>query len=221
MDVFARIQDMINALIAMVMALTTTLPAGSPEYLAKFGGHCTTPRSSSVEARQNLIVNGSFEQDVDRDGIPDSWHKAGSIQANDAIACNRASNGSCSFHFDRQEGELTGYVRGLNQNIPVSGKADTKITLSGWSRAKEVRDAHPITPHLSYVAILTFYDKDGVALPTPDADEVIDFTEGTHDFEYVERTFTPGVDFYCFDIGLSFYERGEVWFDDIRLTLNP
>lgn len=218
---YAYIQDLIRSLIAMVMALTSTLPVNSPEYLAKFGGHCPTNITPASATTQNLVVNGSFELDTNQDGEPDDWQRGKELAITDRVTCQLSHSGSCSFHFTPQASDPNKYVRRIVQNIPVSGSADTNITLSGWSRAHNVTDVFPRDLTLLYDIQLVFYDEYGVALPTPNSDEEIMFTEGTYDFTKVERTFTPGVNFHCLDIGITFYESGEAWFDDIQLTLTP
>lgn len=215
----AYIQGLIRALIAMVMSMTTTLPINSPEYLAKFGGHCLTPSAPYTSVTQNYVLNGSFEYDADYDGTPDYWILEDSVTPNDRVTCEVGHSGSCSFHFPPHASDPNKYVRRIKQNIPISGNADTEITLSGWSRAHNVTDVFPRDLTLLYDIQLVFYDEYGVALPTPNSDEDIMFTEGTYDFTKAERTFTSGVNFHCLDVGITFYESGEAWFDDIQLTL--
>lgn len=218
---FTYLQSLIQTLIAMVMALTTTLPVNSPAYLAKYGGHCLTPPSPLVTQTQKLLVNGSFENGTDANDVPNGWQKIGTIQHSDVVTCDQAHSGSCSFYFGHQQGEFTGYVRRITQNVAISGFANTNITLTGWSKAENVTQVYANRPWLLYAVDLVFYDNNGVALPTPNSNERIVFPGGIHDFTKVERTFTPGVDFHCFDIGVTFYEKGEAWFDDIGVTLSP
>src|SRR3990172_1275029 len=80
----------------------------------------------------NLVKNGSFENDSNGDGIPNSW--AGFLLApGDKRVCNQSAAGDCSFKFIGEEES-----KDLSQTIPVSGSAGDDFKFTVWTKGKEL-----------------------------------------------------------------------------------
>lgn len=218
---YEKVQALIQALIAMVLSLMTTLSPTSPEYVEKFGGNCAMPANYKASETNNSVINYSFEIDEDKDLIPDYWH-LDELQNGDILDCATSHTGLCSMYFSPFTGDWNSYVRRMEQTIPIKGTIGTKISLSGWSKAKQVAEAHESKyARLIYGVQLDFFDENGEYISTPNSDENIKFFPGDHDFQKAEYTFESQVDFSCLQVGFFFLEKGEVWFDDIQVTINP
>lgn len=218
---YEKVQALIQALIAMVLSLTSTLSPTSPEYIEKFGGNCTMPTNYITSETDNSVINYSFEIDDDKDQIPDYWH-VDRIQNGDSLDCATSYTGLCSMYFSPFTGDWNGYVRRMEQTIPIKGSVGTKISLSGWSKAKQVAEAHESKySRLIYGVQLDFFDGNGEIISTPNSDENITFLPGDHDFQKAEKSFESQVDFSCVQVGYFFLEKGEVWFDDIQVSFHP
>jgi hypothetical protein len=87
---------------------------------------------SALAASGNLVKNGSFEKDNDHDGIPNGWTGVNLTLA-DKRVCNQSKAGSCSF---KAVGDGTDKV--LIQDIAASGLANDQLTLSAWTKGKNI-----------------------------------------------------------------------------------
>ena len=87
---------------------------------------------SALGASTNLVKNGSFEKDSNGDGIPNDWNGVNMTLA-DKRVCNQSKAGSCSF---KAVGDGTDKV--LIQDIAASGLAGDQLTLSAWTKGKNI-----------------------------------------------------------------------------------
>jgi len=87
----------------------------------------------TAQPGMNLVANGSFEQDVDGDGLPDHWEALG-LTEGDGLTTAVAHDGDRSLHL---RGERDREKR-LTQRVEVSGEAGDVFVVSAMSRAEGV-----------------------------------------------------------------------------------
>ncbi len=149
----------------------------------------------------NLLPNGSFEQDTDRNGIPDGWED---VQTGKEGRClldrNVAHDGSASLRIVH-ESASSDWVRASVNNLPAH--PERLMFLGGWVRAtgpwrvilyQFLRD-----PKKNY---LTHEIASGAA----------------GDWKRVGRTVRTAPDVKTFKVSLITHGKGEAWFDDFVLT---
>jgi hypothetical protein len=78
----------------------------------------------------NLVRNGSFEDDLDNDGVPDGWQASG-LGTTDRLVRDYAHSGERSLFIVGEEG----VTKTISQQIPVSGEAGTRLRISAESRS--------------------------------------------------------------------------------------
>ncbi len=210
----------------MEMSLTSTLPVNSPEYLAKFGGHCPQVTENRVPVLGNYVINQSFESAPTDSGLPLEWLDGKyNVSPGDAVDCQTARTGKCSFYFGPENADPKKYVRRVVQVIPYRGTEGTRITFSGWSKARNVIDKYPPLAGPLYGIGLELFDDKGVSIVMPTEWDYrqysAEFSLGTHDFEFAESSFISPVNFTCAEVFYFFDEDGEVWMDDARVTFVP
>ena len=83
----------------------------------------------TVLSAYNLLDNSSFERDANADNYPDNWDR-GSLTMSDVKDTTEKHIGSYSYKITGQGG-VNKYIK---QRINFSGDANTKLTLSGWSK---------------------------------------------------------------------------------------
>ncbi|MBC7235029.1 MAG: DUF4012 domain-containing protein [Chloroflexi bacterium] len=81
----------------------------------------------------NLVVNGSFEEDADHDRIPDGWEPTG-LTSSDGLAGDVAYTGQRSFTFIGQREQ----DKRLKQRLEVSGRAGDVYRANALSKADGV-----------------------------------------------------------------------------------
>ncbi|MBS3902641.1 MAG: DNRLRE domain-containing protein [Dethiobacter sp.] len=189
------------------------LPAGTAFLGA---GFTTTPMTGTVYfddaqlekgtvlTNYNLVENSGMELDANSDTIPDQWTGT-SLTANDRIDTFRHV-GARSFKITG----ASGVNKSLRQTVKVSGNANTKLTLSGWSFAD-----NPNPSGGWYGLQMRVFYTDG----TSDWHSANDFTKEPHtDWEHIVAEVRPAKAFNAVEIHLYFYNQtGSAWFDDLRL----
>ncbi len=218
----AYITSLIQALIAMVMALVTTLPTNSPAYIAKFRNTCTSPSETQIQVGRNYVINPSFETNAGDPLTPTGWQRSSNLQPTDMSDCAKGEShaGSCSFHMGRYVVPPDEYVRSLTQVIPLSGKAGTKITVSGWAKAKKFVNVYPRL-NTGFGIGVEMFDTNGESYLEPNGEGYANFPFGVHGYEPAITTFIASQDFLCMKAHVFFLEDGEVWFDDVSVTAEP
>ncbi|NLG49038.1 MAG: DUF4012 domain-containing protein [Chloroflexi bacterium] len=115
----------------------------------------------------NLVVNPSFEEDADGDGLPDGWEAEG-LAASDGLVTDYAHAGARSLYLlGDPQGEKV-----IRQRIPVSGEAGTRYRISTMSRGENI-----LTNGGPYAMIVTLQPEQGPAERT-----VATFPALTHDW---------------------------------------
>jgi len=89
--------------------------------------------AGSALAGNNLVDNGSFENDGDGDGIPTKWDGWYAWEPNDKRVCNQSYAGSCSFRFVGD-----GIHQSLYQDIPISGVSGEQFNILVWTKGKDI-----------------------------------------------------------------------------------
>ncbi len=90
--------------------------------------------SESIPRPRELVNNGSFETDVDKDGIPDGWTWfRKTIGKNNGQVCDTAQTGKCSFTIKGGDGNKT-----LTQDINFAGNANTQLTFNAWLKTNNI-----------------------------------------------------------------------------------
>lgn len=99
----------------------------------------------------NLVHNPSFEDDTDRDGLPDEWEAVG-LADGDGLVIDLAHTGTASLRIAGNP-EVS---KAVVQRVAVSGEAGTAFRVSAMSQGKglELRGG-------SYALIVTFLHRDG------------------------------------------------------------
>lgn len=154
----------------------------------------------------NMLINFSFEYDLNNDGIPDYWRPYYKGFEIDSIASN-VQHGRKAIKVKNESLEESGgiyYVLRLNQTEPK------KFIISGWSKAENVSG----TKNNDYSIYVDCYYNDG----TPLYGQTAQFNTGTHNWEYSEKIIEPTkpikqMNIYC----LFRRHTGTVWFDNINL----
>lgn len=175
-------------------------------------------KSQQIATAQEIvqIINPSLEIDGDKNKTPDNWERS-NLQKTDIMVCNVAYTGSCSFFIGNRKG---GYIRRLYQRVPISGVRGTIIAISGWSMANNVIDSGPGSG--IFYSVGAFPKKsDGDWIWNSSGSLTATFNLGTHGFEKAETIFTIPEDFSYIEVQFAFGEKGNVWFDDIVLTVIP
>lgn len=88
--------------------------------------------AGSATAASNLVLNASFEQDSDSNGIPDSWG-GNHLTPADKRVCNQSYAGACSF---KMVGD--GTIKYFYQQIPVTGGAGDSYKFTFWIKGKAI-----------------------------------------------------------------------------------
>lgn len=213
----AYAQELIRALIGITFSIISSVIPDSTQYSQQLRGQCDKPLNTSLIASHNYVINPSLEADQNNDGTPDDWRQF-YLRKEDAINCSTSHTGTCSFYIGGYKG---GYARRLEQTIYLAGSIGTKITVSGWSKAQNVTRENKLFTRPGYGVGIDLFDANGEHFPILNAEEHAHFRVGTHDFEKTETKFYAPANFSCMEVGVFFYERGDVWFDDIEVTVEP
>ena len=161
---------------------------------------------STQAATANLVVNGSFEKDVNGNNIPDGWLPF-FLDPGDKRVCNQSKAGACSFRLAGDSG-----VKYIWQQIAQGGLASDDFNLSAWMKGKDIVNGGGV------------------------ARVMVEFihTAGGSNFNYVTLTasmpwtfFTQPVlptanyDAIVVTVRLDDITSGKVWFDKVKLVPAP
>jgi hypothetical protein len=151
---------------------------------------------------QNLLSNPGFEEISD--GIPRGWRPY-----RDGFKPDDRENhsGETSIRCKGRSGAL--------QTIELDQEEPRPIFISGWSKAESVSGS----PDSNYSLYVDIIYSDG----TPLWGQTVNFSTGTHDWEYRERFILPEKPIKRLSFHALFRGHdGTVWFDDLRLVeLSP
>lgn len=169
------------------------------------------PTPAVPQYNVELLKNNSFELDQDNNGIPDNWvsHFAPPDQ-HILRDCTVSFTGSCSF-------KLLGGYDIVKQYVPFQGKTGDKITISGWSKAQQVQFNSRKDQSITYWVQAWINYADG----TTEVLNVAKFTMGTHGFEKASNMIVAQKPYVGLTYFVRFSMKGEVWFDDVSLTIVP
>ncbi|MBS3989210.1 MAG: hypothetical protein KGZ44_04625 [Dethiobacter sp.] len=150
----------------------------------------------------NLIENSGMEHGNE---LPNQWTGT-NLTTNDRIDTARKHAGNRSF---RIVGD-TNVNKSLMQRVNITGDANTKLTLSGWSFAD-----NPNPSGGWYNLQMRIFYNDS----TTDWSSANNFsTQPQTDWQHLVAEFKPAKAFNAVEIYLYFFnQRGNAWFDDIRL----
>jgi hypothetical protein len=109
--------------------------------------------------------------------------------------------------------EKPGGRAGATQSLVLNQEKPQPLLISAWSKAEEVsgqRDA-------DYALYVDCYYQDGTAL----YGQTVQFSTGTHGWEYGEKVIEPAKPVKTVNVYLLFrgQHTGRVWFDDVRVAL--
>ncbi|MBI4065093.1 hypothetical protein HY409_01860 [Candidatus Gottesmanbacteria bacterium] len=105
-----------------------------------------TPTPTPV---QNLLRNGSFEIDNDKNSIPDFW-KRNNFTKNDRLTSEVANTGAYSMRFD-----LAKETKKLTQTVKGNWKAGNLMSISGFVRSQIV----PVSGIRQLIVVTKYADK--------------------------------------------------------------
>jgi hypothetical protein len=91
----------------------TSTPTSTPDGTSTPGA-TPTPTATDAPASAELVINGGFEIDADKDSIPDFWKGKGLV-AGDGVVCTDAYAGKCAL-------KLTGSQRSITQKLDSAGQ---------------------------------------------------------------------------------------------------
>ena len=154
----------------------------------------------------NVVPNWSFEYDLDKDNIPDSWHGYGGGFIYDTTGVN-AHSGTRSVHCSASIADSS---HGVYTTVRLDQSAAADLTLCGWSKAANVF-GNKDNNYALYVDV-TYTDG------TPLYGRCAQFDVGTHDWQFSTYTIKPlkpirQLTLYCMFRSHS----GDVWFDHLAV----
>jgi hypothetical protein len=161
----------------------------------------------SALAAGNLVINGSFENDSNGDGIPNNWTPL-SLTPSDKRVCNKAHAGTCSF---KMIGE--GVTKYMFQFPAISGGAGDSYTLKVWVMTKDlVWGTGNATIYLETHQTDGGYDSDGQNLAQGTSAGWVLYTLNVTSTETYDSV----------RVWIKFYpESGKAWFDKVKLVEVP
>ncbi|MEN6548963.1 MAG: glycoside hydrolase domain-containing protein [Armatimonadia bacterium] len=151
---------------------------------------------------QNLLLNPGFEQ-ATKPGST-AWQPYNLGYSPSTTARHGHTAISCASTSPQE-------IRGAMQEVVFDPPLRHSFRISGWSKAENASGQ-------DYCLYLDCFYDDG----TPLWGQRTDFSQGTHDWEYVENTFTPAKPIAKIQYFILFRRcTGKVWFDDVSLSLSP
>lgn len=161
------------------------------------------PLQAAPQRSVNLLENPGFETVTGT--AADKWNaynKGCEVSAD-------AHSGKSAIHC---QSDTEDQILGVMQEITFDPPLQHPLKFTGWSKAKDVGGGGDYCIYLD-----CFYD-DGTPLWGMRAD----FATGTHGWQQVEQSFDPGKPLRKVQYFILFRRcRGEVWFDDVTLSLAP
>jgi hypothetical protein len=154
-----------------------------------------------------LLANGSFEDDLDGNGIPDGW--AGSnLGQNDGQTCTQpAHSGPCRFNL---RANANGTKKTLYQVMAHSGQAGDSYTVAVWATANNAVGGN-------LKVRVEFYDASGAAVGGVN----LPLTLGTYGWQQFTTGVVAPAGYDTIGVALiSTLTGGRAAFDDITLVQN-
>jgi hypothetical protein len=176
---------------------------GPSNGVRSYGGTPAGPEWSTdtpiiVEIPTEIVSNVDFEISVP------NWWRGNRLDSTDGPDCDTSVSGSCSMYF-----QGNGEHKKITFITPTNGTQGDDFTFSLWNKAES--------------ADRPFYAK--VVLVYTDATEEIFRlipTKGTHDWAQFQLDFSATKDYNRVRVFLVYgADSGEVWFDDVSLTVGP
>ncbi len=200
-----------------VQAVVDSIPAGTAKIKVSVGMDPGTGTAyfdgiqlekGTVLSAYNLLDNSSFERDANADNYPDNWDR-GSLTTSDVKDTTEKHIGSYSYKITGQSG-VNKYIK---QRINISGDANTKLTLSGWSKQS---GANPSGGN--YLMQVAIHYTSG----STNWSNANDFSKTASDWQHVAAVVNPTAAFDWIEIYYYYYNQtGTAWFDAPRLEIGP
>lgn len=206
---WTRLQAVIDSVPEGATKITVAVGLNAGTGTAYFDG-VQLEKGTTLSA-YNLIENSSYERI--QDGKPADWDTSSNLSLNDKVVQN-VSSGEDNVYIGNSSFQMTGEAgknKYLKQRINVSGDANTKLTLSGWS--KQV-GADPNGGYYSLQLAINYTDG------TVDWDYANDFDKTESDWQHVAAEVKPKKAFNSIDVYYYYYNQvGTAWFDAMRLEI--
>lgn len=206
---WTRLQTVIDKVPANTKKISVAVGLNAGSGTAYFDG-IQLERGTTL-ASYNLVENSSFEKYQDKK--PDHWDTSNNLSVNDIVVQN-VNPGDDNVYIGKSSFQMTGETaknKYLKQRINVSGDANTKLTLSGWS--KQV-GADPNGGDYSMQVAINYTDG------TTDWDYANDFDKTATDWQHVAAEVKPKKAFNSIDVYYYYYNQtGTAWFDSMRMEI--
>ena len=131
---WTRLQTVIDNVPANTKKISVAVGLNAGSGTAYFDG-VQLEKGTTLSA-YNFVDNSSFERDANQDGKPDNWDTSTNLTTNDKIVQN-VNSGDDKVYIGKSSFQMTGEAgknKYIKQRINISGDANTKLTLSGWSK---------------------------------------------------------------------------------------
>jgi len=206
---WTRIQEVIDNVPAGTTKIQASVGMDAGTGTAYFDG--IQLEKGTVVSAYNLVENAGMERDTNSDNIPDGWTTNGNLTANDGMIAkvnpDDVYTGQYSFKITGEAGK-TKYIK---EHLPISGDANTKLTLSGWS--KQV-GANPSGGFYTLQVDVHYTN------PVNTQIFANDFDLNTNGWQHVATKIVPTGAFDYIDVYYVFNDQtGTAWFDAMRLEV--
>lgn len=180
-------------LVNSALELTTDAPS-SPDFVSLTG--------TGVAGTQ-LLRNGDFEQDANRDYTPDSWSVTTSNRRSDRRDCSVSKSSNCSVKLVGNGTTMT-----IKQSVRRSGLAGESLAFIVFTRASSVPSGA-----VCQVKVVLYRGSKAIASKTAT------FEAGTHDFQGAGGSLVAPGAFNKADFTIVYKaSSGSVWFDAASLA---
>ncbi|WHX59892.1 DNRLRE domain-containing protein [Peribacillus frigoritolerans] len=204
---WTRLQTVIDNVPANTKKISVAVGLNAGSGTANFEG-VQLEKGTNLSA-YNLVDNSSIERY--QDGKPTNWVTSSNLSVNDKVVQNENSEddnvfiGKSSFQMTGEAGKNK-YIK---QHINVSGDANSKYTLSGWSKQVSANSNGG-----DYAIQVAINYKDG----TTDWDYGNDFDKAASGWQHVAAEVKAKKEFNSIDVYYYYYNQsGTAWFDAMRL----
>ena len=210
---WTRLQTVIDSVPANTKTITISVGLNAGSGTAYFDG-IQLEKGSTLSA-YNLVDNSSFERsDSTSPSMPENWTNSGNLTANDKIIQN-VNPGDDNVYIGKSSFQMTGEAgkdKFVQQRINVSGDANTKLTLSGWSKQMGANPSGGV-----YALQVGIHYTDGSPI---DWDYANDFSKTASDWQHVAAEVNPKKVFDYIDVYYYYKNQtGTAWFDALRLEI--
>lgn len=200
-----------------VQAVVDSVPAGTEKIKVSAGMDPGTGTAyfdgiqlekGTVLSAYNLLDNSSFERDANADNYPDNWDR-GALTTSDVKDSAEKHIGSFSYKITGQ----SGVNKSIKQRINISGDANTKLTLSGWSKQSGASPSGG-----NYLMQVAIHYTSG----STDWDNANTFSKTASGWQHVAAVVNPTAAFDWIEVYYYYYNQtGTAWFDAPRLEIGP